>query len=248
MSPLAFSSWFAMHVRPLISRRQVLTRIRLACRDESLSPPGPSPGGRSQVVGPLRVEAAVFVSLLSFADSTCQGAVTKYVAESPWDGLAIQSQKSDWMANPSYGQTGRLFRASAKVAVLVVRLRHVAEYAPRSKRPCWKPVPRGNAFSASVVAVMDQWPLVPHASSSGEVSSSVWNGVRERKAEAWRRLVTLYGPVIYHWARQDQLHREDAADVVQEVFAAVHAHVEELPRPSPDNSLRRWLLDRKSVV
>jgi RNA polymerase sigma-70 factor (ECF subfamily) len=39
--------------------------------------------------------------------------------------------------------------------------------------------------------------------------------------DAWARFVELYTPLLYHWARRLGLQEPDAADLVQEVFAAV---------------------------
>ncbi len=58
--------------------------------------------------------------------------------------------------------------------------------------------------------------------------------------EAWERLVLLYSPLIYSWARQVGLQEPDAADLVQEVFVTL---VQTLPTFEYDRhkSFRRWL-------
>ncbi|MDB5386306.1 MAG: sigma-70 family polymerase sigma factor [Planctomycetaceae bacterium] len=57
---------------------------------------------------------------------------------------------------------------------------------------------------------------------------------------AWRRLVELYGGVVYGWARGFRLQNDDSADVMQEVFQVVHRS---LPRYCPDagGTFRGWL-------
>ena len=57
---------------------------------------------------------------------------------------------------------------------------------------------------------------------------------------AWSRFVDLYTPLIYSWARQVGLQESDAADLVQEVFAAL---VQKMPEFSYDRhkSFRGWL-------
>jgi RNA polymerase sigma-70 factor (ECF subfamily) len=57
---------------------------------------------------------------------------------------------------------------------------------------------------------------------------------------AWSRFVDLYTPLIYSWARQVGLQESDAADLVQEVFAAL---VQKMPEFSYDRhkSFRAWL-------
>src|SRR5947209_16334896 len=58
--------------------------------------------------------------------------------------------------------------------------------------------------------------------------------------EAWDRLVDLYTPLLYHWARGTGLQEPDAADLVQEVFAVL---VRKLPefRYDEHKSFRGWL-------
>ncbi len=58
--------------------------------------------------------------------------------------------------------------------------------------------------------------------------------------QAWARFVNLYTPMIYSWARRAGLPELDAADLVQEVFAAL---VEKMPQFAydPSRSFRAWL-------
>jgi RNA polymerase sigma-70 factor (ECF subfamily) len=59
-------------------------------------------------------------------------------------------------------------------------------------------------------------------------------------AEAWGEFVTLYTPMLYFWARRLGLRQEDAADLIQDVFAIL---VVKLPAFSHDQgkSFRGWL-------
>jgi RNA polymerase sigma-70 factor, ECF subfamily len=65
--------------------------------------------------------------------------------------------------------------------------------------------------------------------------------VRDRDAEAWRRLVELYSPLVYMWCRQAGLQAHDAADVLQEVFRAVAAGIIGFRRVRPQDTFRGWL-------
>jgi len=58
--------------------------------------------------------------------------------------------------------------------------------------------------------------------------------------EAWCTFVDLYTPLLFRWARRLGLGEHDAADLVQDVFAAL---VEKLPefRYDPAGSFRAWL-------
>jgi RNA polymerase sigma-70 factor (ECF subfamily) len=61
---------------------------------------------------------------------------------------------------------------------------------------------------------------------------------------AWTRLVHLYSPLLFGWARQAGLDASDAGDLVQDVFVVL---LKELPRfeYNPARSFRAWL---KTVV
>jgi RNA polymerase sigma-70 factor (ECF subfamily) len=57
---------------------------------------------------------------------------------------------------------------------------------------------------------------------------------------AWDKLVELYTPVLFAWARRLGLQAQDAADLVQEVFAVL---VRKLPEfeYNPQQGFRKWL-------
>jgi RNA polymerase sigma-70 factor, ECF subfamily len=79
------------------------------------------------------------------------------------------------------------------------------------------------------------------SSIPGSTSSSLLQRVKLQDADAWRRLVRLYGPLVFLWCRQLGSSREDAADVAQEVWTAVAANVAEFRRDGPQHSFRGWL-------
>ena len=58
--------------------------------------------------------------------------------------------------------------------------------------------------------------------------------------EAWDSFVTLYGPLIFRWARRTGLREDDATDLVQDVMAVL---VKKLPEFQYDKSksFRAWL-------
>src|SRR6266851_6668007 len=58
--------------------------------------------------------------------------------------------------------------------------------------------------------------------------------------QAWQRFTDLYTPLLYYWARHLGLQPQDAADLVQEVFAIL---VRKLPEFTYDRqrSFRAWL-------
>ena len=65
--------------------------------------------------------------------------------------------------------------------------------------------------------------------------------LKSQDAEAWRRLVALYGPDMYRWCRQSGMQGTDTADVVQEVFRAVASNIGSFRRERPGDSFRGWL-------
>jgi RNA polymerase sigma-70 factor, ECF subfamily len=73
------------------------------------------------------------------------------------------------------------------------------------------------------------------------ISSTLLDQIRAQRPEAWQRLVDLYGPVVYRWCRQLGVARTDAADAVQEVFAAVAGGAGRFRRDGPGQSFGAWL-------
>jgi|SRR5262245_56142030 len=75
----------------------------------------------------------------------------------------------------------------------------------------------------------------------GSTASSLIERVKTLDPAAWRQLATLYGPLIYVWARRSGLQGEDAADVTQEVFRAVAANASRIQSGRPGDTFRGWL-------
>ncbi len=81
----------------------------------------------------------------------------------------------------------------------------------------------------------------PSSPAPESTSSSLLERVKARDAEAWRRLVSLYGPIVYHWCRRMGLQPEDAADRGQEVFIAVAGGIAAFQHDQPGQTFRGWL-------
>ena len=84
-------------------------------------------------------------------------------------------------------------------------------------------------------------PAAPATASSGATSLSMLDRVRAEDPAAWKRLVELYSPLIYSWARRSGLRNEDAADLLQEVWRAVAGNVARFRRTPGEGSFRGWL-------
>jgi len=76
--------------------------------------------------------------------------------------------------------------------------------------------------------------------SSSTTSPTLVGRVQANESSAWQRLVDLYGPLIYSWACRGGLASEDAADVMQEVFAAVAKAIRRFD-PAARGRFRGWL-------
>lgn len=78
-------------------------------------------------------------------------------------------------------------------------------------------------------------------SSDSSTSSSLIRRVKRHDPEAWQRLVDLYGPLVFYWCRRNGLSSPDAADVFQDVFAAVSRAVEGFSHGRENATFRGWL-------
>lgn len=77
--------------------------------------------------------------------------------------------------------------------------------------------------------------------SQNRTSLSLLDRARGRDEEAWRRLVSLYQPLVLFWCRRSGFGNEDAHDVAQEVFAAVSRRLADFRRDNESGTFRGWL-------
>lgn len=83
-----------------------------------------------------------------------------------------------------------------------------------------------------------------HAPLAGELpslSSSLLLRVQTMQPDAWARLVEVFSPIVYRWARQAGLSSSDSTDVVQDVFIAVARNIPSFERQKQKASFRSWL-------
>ena len=83
--------------------------------------------------------------------------------------------------------------------------------------------------------------MTDERSSSTSTHRSLLQRARGRDPAAWERMVVLYGPLVLGWCRRWGLRDDDAADVFQEVFQAVAAHLGGFHRDRPGDTFRGWL-------
>ena len=81
----------------------------------------------------------------------------------------------------------------------------------------------------------------PTGDANPSVGSTLLERLRAGRTDAWERLARLYGPTVYVWCRRAGVPEADAADVSQEVLAAVARHLADFRRERPGDSFRGWL-------
>ena len=77
--------------------------------------------------------------------------------------------------------------------------------------------------------------------SQNTASLSLIERLQTRDEAAWQRLTDLYGPLIYHWCWRSGLKSSAAAEVFQDVVAAVLAGIDSFHRDRPGDTFRGWL-------
>jgi RNA polymerase sigma-70 factor (ECF subfamily) len=77
--------------------------------------------------------------------------------------------------------------------------------------------------------------------SSTATSRSLLERARTDDPAAWDRMVALYAPLVYRWCRRWDLPEQEIADVFQDVFQAVAAHLADFRRDRPGDTFRGWL-------
>jgi RNA polymerase sigma-70 factor (ECF subfamily) len=76
---------------------------------------------------------------------------------------------------------------------------------------------------------------------STATSRSLLDRVKADDAASWDRLVGLYAPLVYHWCRRLGLPEQEIADVFQDVFHAVAAHIAGFRKERERDTFRGWL-------
>ena len=74
-----------------------------------------------------------------------------------------------------------------------------------------------------------------------DTSSRLLARAVSREQEAWKRIVALYGPLVYRWCRRWGLQPTDAENVGQDVFARVLKGLAGFHSRPQSGSFRGWL-------
>jgi RNA polymerase sigma-70 factor (ECF subfamily) len=81
----------------------------------------------------------------------------------------------------------------------------------------------------------------PDDPSSTRTPGSLLDRARAADPAAWAALVDLYAPLVLRWCRRWDLQEPDAADVLQDVFCAVAAHLGGFRKDRSGDTFRGWL-------
>ena len=73
------------------------------------------------------------------------------------------------------------------------------------------------------------------------ISTSHLHHVQAMNPDAWARLVEVFSPIVYRWARETGLGDGDSADVVQDVFVSVAKNISRFEKKKETASFRSWL-------
>ncbi|HRF01740.1 MAG TPA: sigma-70 family RNA polymerase sigma factor [Pirellulaceae bacterium] len=98
---------------------------------------------------------------------------------------------------------------------------------------------------------MDLSPSSPDESTSASLIAEA----RRHLPDAWRRIHTVYGPLVYAWCREWRVPEQDAIDLVQDVFRAVIRNLDTFRhQPAVDGKVRAgsfrgwiWTITRNKV-
>jgi RNA polymerase sigma-70 factor (ECF subfamily) len=79
------------------------------------------------------------------------------------------------------------------------------------------------------------------AEAPSSTSLTLLEGLKKGDPEAWRSLVYLYGPLVFHWCASAYLQTGDAEDIAQEVFLTVALKIRSFRRERTGDTFRGWL-------
>lgn len=74
-----------------------------------------------------------------------------------------------------------------------------------------------------------------------KTSPTLIRDARTSDPDAWRRLVSIYGPFLYSRLRRKGVAQEDAADIVQDTFLATSKSISQFNLGTGRTSFRSWI-------
>src|SRR2546421_650867 len=88
---------------------------------------------------------------------------------------------------------------------------------------------------------MPDRPPRPSAAFEFATRASLVDRLRGSDQDGWRRLVVLYRPLLWHWARRAGVDGQDCDDVCQDVFRVVAERIGSFRLGERVGSFRAWL-------
>lgn len=70
---------------------------------------------------------------------------------------------------------------------------------------------------------------------------SLLQRIKVNDQQAWTRLVSIYGRLVYYWCQRSGIPPREIPDLVQDVFQAVYRGIEQFERRTNHGSFRGWL-------
>ena len=77
--------------------------------------------------------------------------------------------------------------------------------------------------------------------SADSSSTRLVTGLRDGSDEAWRRLVDIYAPLVRIWCRYAGVGEDRIADILQDVFLAVHRSIAKFSARDDSTGFRGWV-------
>ena len=77
--------------------------------------------------------------------------------------------------------------------------------------------------------------------AGGSTSQSLLAEARRADPAAWKRLATLYAPLVASWCRRWGVADQDVVDLLQDVFLAVASHLGDFRKAQAGDTFRGWL-------
>ncbi|TWU07720.1 RNA polymerase sigma factor [Stieleria varia] len=77
--------------------------------------------------------------------------------------------------------------------------------------------------------------------SEPSTSESLLQRARAGDSDGWHQIASVYGPIVYGWARRCGCQPADAADVMQDTFAAVARSILRFDHDRDGATFRGWL-------
>ncbi len=77
--------------------------------------------------------------------------------------------------------------------------------------------------------------------NTDSTSVSLLARLKSDDPDAWKRFISLYGPLVLNWCGKSSLQSHDSADISQEVFNSVALSIQKFRKEKKGDTFRGWL-------